>query len=113
MSEKKYLVTKAELLDFMEGFGNLMIRKLGIDDAVKAQNPRIDDEWLEAHEYRESTLYTHSCPCGARRTCHDALKDRYPGEDTTGYWECSECGYELGDCDPPNFCPDCGLRVKE
>lgn len=58
MSEKKYLVTKVELLDFMEGFGNLMIRKLGIDDAVKAQNPRIDDEWLEEHEYREPTLYT-------------------------------------------------------
>lgn len=100
MREKKYLVAE-EYIDTEFLFERYNMTTVEVD------------EWLEAHEYRESTLYTHSCPCGARRTCHDALKDRYPGEDTTGYWECSECGYELGDCDPPNFCPDCGLRVKE
>lgn len=101
MSDKKYLVTQAELLDFMEGFGNLMLRKLGIDDAVKAQNPRIDDEWLEAHEYTE-------------RTCHK----RTHGEPTEHQqcFSCSECcsGWHESIYDKPySYCPHCGAKVVE
>lgn len=47
------------------------------------------------------------------RTCHDALPEKH-GEPIEGYWECSECGCEIGgDCDAPKYCPGCGAKVVE
>lgn len=46
------------------------------------------------------------------RTYHDALPAKY-GEPIEGYWECSECGCEIGDCSAPNYCPVCGAKVVE
>ena len=45
------------------------------------------------------------------RTCRDALPEKH-GEPIEGYWECSECGCEIGDdCDAPKYCPNCGAKV--
>lgn len=66
-------------------------------------------------EFEEAAQHTHSCPCGARRTCtnmDDAAADTF--------FKCSNCGcfaysfFRYGDkdhADDLHFCPNCGAKV--
>lgn len=86
MSEKKYLLTKNELLDFINEFFGI-----GVVD--------IESGWLEEHEFRE-------------HTCRLIPNEGHHGTDGLG-WNCSECDYEFDEYQHQTavFCQNCGAKV--
>lgn len=79
-------------------------------------------EWCSCNKLKEAeekaakwdalAQTTHSCPCGARRTCHveGSYYDELMDEDYTDL----SCGHHLrGAAWEFDFCPTCGARVKE
>lgn len=97
MSEKKYLLTKGEIV--MLNLLAMNVLALEDEDAEKAKRKQAEyDSMLEAHEHRE-------------RTC---LPVRHDGTARShGWWTCPECGGHVNGsrlCRSA-YCQTCGIKL--
>ena len=79
-------------------------------------------DWCRCNKLREAeekaakwdalAQTTHSCPCGARRTCHAQNLGGMPH--SIPILLCDSCGafnYAKADGSTWNYCPNCGAKV--